>query len=183
MSPRDQSNMRKSAQLFDLNYHMNELSGGSNNRRSNNVYVKNRKTGVGELDQNSLQEEFANAAEEQDRFRHLTTTKQRSGRVVTDKARNLNDDGFEEPDFGDLAQRPDMNALHEEIASSVAQSQDEVSLSHQRFAPQAVNLGITREKSGEKRGSIMEDSVAPGSCRPSIRTELKHQLAAENLLS
>ena len=57
--PRDQ---RKSAQLFDLNYHMNEVSGGSD-RRSNNVYVKNRKTGVG-MARDSLQADFAGAAEE-----------------------------------------------------------------------------------------------------------------------
>ena len=68
-----------------------------------------------------------------------------------------------------------MNALQEEIASSVAQSQDEVSQSYQRFAPHAVHLGITRENhSGEQRGSIMENSVMPGGYRPSLRTELKH---------
>lgn len=65
-----------------------------------------------------------------------------------------------------------MNALQEEISMSVANSQDEVGVSYQRFAPHAVNLGIAKNRSGDKRGSIMDDSDPTNSYRPSIRMHL-----------
>ena len=74
----------KAEALFDLNLNMNQMSAESNIKRSNNIYIKQKTVNTEAMDQADSDE-----AENEERFRQLSTTKRLRSTAVGNRERSV----------------------------------------------------------------------------------------------